>query len=671
MRPGAKHTRLGTIGGPLRTSSIVAQRQEPQAKNIWKERGKADILAARAQKHRLVSVSPGAGGPRLTQIVAGHTPPAPARRRSLCSDLSCRILLCMIAFGVLPVLIMSLGGHHFGKGALYDSEKGHLGFALRSRAIWLQEWLHFTRNEFFHTAQEHAPAGVREGPDKGMADGFEHALRFLSRGHARYATLAAYDAQWNLLAEIPGVAGPPGHPYLPEDLHQIFADGREFGISSEITYDGDHVIATLAQRVQGPDGAAAAYIVAGLDLPHSLHRILGDASDFGETGRLALLNGRGTYLMAPSDRPGLAGQSSGVPAEMLREPFGEIHQYRDGRGIRVLGVAAPVGKTGWFLVAHVDESEALHWVNLGALVGLGTGAFSVLVIFLVAFRMSRRLTRGLRELTGVARAISTGDFARRAPEFSDAEAHELAEAFNHMVDRIEVGQKALGRSASLAAVGELSASIVHEMRNPLAAIKLNLQGLLEVLPGDPVARETTGIALDQARRLEDMLSDLLHFGRPLELKRRPVRWQELAREVLPLVQEDARRKDVSLRVQDGLDGAEPWLDPELLVRALTNLLTNAIQWSPPGGTVRLVAAPLPKSPEWFSISVQDEGPGVPPERQERLFRPFSTTRAEGTGLGLANVRKIVEHHGGTVFLDPVAGAGARFAMHLPYRGGVP
>lgn len=577
----------------------------------------------------------------------------------------------MIAFGVLPVLVMALGGHSFGKSALYDSEKGHLGFALRSRAIWLQEWLHFTRNEFYHTAQEHSPAGVRGGADEGLADGFEHALRFLARGHARYASLAAYDAQWNLLADIPGNSLALGPPPLPEDLHRIFADGRDFGISSEITFDGDHVIATLAQRVQGPDGAIAAYIVGGLDLTHSLRRILGDASDFGETGRLALLDASGTYLMAPSDRPGLAGQSSGVPARMLGEPFGEIHPYRDGRGIRVLGVAASLGKTGWFLVAHVDESEALHWVNLGALVGLGTGAFTVVVIFLLAFRMSRRLTRELRELAGVARNISAGNLAQRAPDFLDAEARELAEAFNQMLDRIEVGQTALGRSASLAAVGELSASIVHEMRNPLAAIKLNLQGLVEMLPGDPVAQETTRIALDQAHRLENMLSDLLHFGRPLELRRRPVRLQELADGVLPLVQEDARRKDVSLRVQDGLGGAHLWLDPELLVRALTNLLTNAIQWSPPGGTVGLVAAPLPNAPEWFSIAVQDEGPGVPPERQERLFRPFFTTRPEGTGLGLANVRKIVEHHGGTVFLDAAAVNGATFTMHLPFRGEVP
>jgi signal transduction histidine kinase len=577
----------------------------------------------------------------------------------------------MIAFGVLPVLVMALGGHSFGKSALYDSEKGHLGFALRSRAIWLQEWLHFTRNEFHHTAQEHSPAGGGGGADEGMADGFEHALRFLARGHARYASLAAYDAQWNLLADIPGNALAPEPPPLPADLHRIFDDGRDFGISSEIAFDGDHVIATLAQRVRRPDGAVAAYIVGGLDLTHSLRRILGDASDFGETGRLALLDAKGTYLVAPSDRPGLAGQSGGVPARMLGEPFGEIHPYRDGRGIRVLGVATPLGKTGWFLVAHVDESEALHWVNLGALVGLGTGTFTVVAIFLLAFRMSRRLTRELRELAAVARAISAGDLGRRAPDFADAEARELAEAFNHMLDRIEVGQRALGRSASLAAVGELSAGIVHEMRNPLASVKLNLQGLLEMLRGDPSAQECAGLALDQANRLEHMLSDLLHFGRPLELRRRPVRLQEVIDEVLPLVQEEARRKGVSLRVQDGLGGADLWLDAELLIRALTNLLTNAIQWSPPGGTVRLVAAPLPDAPEWFAIAVQDEGPGVPPERRERLFQPFFTTRPEGTGLGLANVRKIVEHHGGTVFLDGASGTGAKFTVHLPFRGEAP
>jgi signal transduction histidine kinase len=578
----------------------------------------------------------------------------------------------MAAVGVLPVVVMALEGHYFGRRALYDSERGHLGFALQSRAIWLKEWLHFTRNEFFHTAQEHSPVPSHALPgDPVSAESVESALRFLARGHARYAMLSAYDARWNLLAELTDSPASGSAPRLPADLRHALETSDQFAVSSEFFFDGDHVVVPLGQPVLGPDGTRAGYIVAGLDLTHSLRRILGNSSDFGETGRLTLLNGKGLCLVPPSNRPELAGRPSGVPGEVLRPPFGEIRHYRDSRGVQVMGVAAPLEEMGWVLVAQVDEAEAMHWLNLGAVVGMGTGGLTVVAVSLLAFRTSRRLTRGLRELAGVAQKISAGHLTERAPDFRDTEAHELSEAFNHMLDRIEVGRRALGRSASLAAVGELSASIVHEMRNPLAAVKLNLQGLQQMLPEDPAAGEAAGIALEQARRLEDMLSDLLHFGRPLELRRRPVYLQAMAKEILPLVQQEAQEKGVSFRVQDGLGQEELWVDPELLARALTNLLTNAVQWSPPGATVHLAGARVSGASEWFSLSVEDEGPGVPPERRERLFRPFFTTRPGGTGLGLANVRKIVEHHGGTVFLDAAANGGARFTLHLPFRGEAP
>lgn len=578
----------------------------------------------------------------------------------------------MAAIGVLPVVVMALEGHYFGKRALYDSERGHLSFALQSRAIWLQEWLHFTRNEFFHTARDHSPAQLRDGSGHpGPRESFENALRFLARGHARYAILSAYDTSWNLLTDLSdsSAAGLP-RP-VPADLRRALETADGFAVSADFFLDGDHVVVPLGHTVTGSDGKHTAYIVAGLDLTHSLQRILGNSSDFGETGRLTLLSGSGLCLVPPSHRPELAGQPSGVPVPVLRAPFGEIHHYRDDRGTRVLGVAAPLPDMGWVLLAQVDEAEALHWLNLGALFGLGTGAFTVAAVSLLAFRASRRLTRGLRELARVARVISAGNSTERAPELADVEAHELSEAFNHMLDRIEVSQRALGRSASLAAVGELSSSIVHEMRNPLAAIKINVQGLQGMLTQDPDGREAAEIALDQARRLEDMLSDLLHFGRPLDLSTRPVCLEAMANQVLPLVQQDAQGKGITFRVRDDLGEEELWVDPELMSRALTNLLTNAVQWSPPGGTVHVTGARLPGAAEWFALSVEDEGPGVPPDRRERLFQPFFTTRPGGTGLGLANVRKIVEHHGGTVFLDAAVNGGARFTMHLPFRGEAP
>lgn len=234
--------------------------------------------------------------------------------------------------------------------------------------------------------------------------------------------------------------------------------------------------------------------------------------------------------------------------------------------------------------------------------------------------------------------------------------------------KIEI-ERALARTASLAAIGELTSSIAHEMRNPLSSIKMNMQAIRQKLAAeDPSFAELAEITCQQSLRLETMLNDLLNYGKPLKLNIRRSSFTALMQETLISVAREKKDKGAVVEINNNLGEklALP-VDVELFTRAFSNLVLNAIQWSPQGGTVQVMAnfSPTKDTPRQIILEVRDNGPGISNSKIKRLFQPFFTTREGGTGLGLANVRKIIEYHGGTVRAANNPGGGALFTITLP------
>jgi signal transduction histidine kinase len=293
-----------------------------------------------------------------------------------------------------------------------------------------------------------------------------------------------------------------------------------------------------------------------------------------------------------------------------------------------------------------------------------TGLLTLVVVLLVAWRSSMRLSAPLRRLSATARRITAGSHGERVSGMEGSEAREVGEAFNRMLDELEAYRKRLVHTASLAAVGELSSSIVHEMRNPLASVKINIQAL-ERKAGGGTQGELAEIALEQAERLERMLSELLNYSRPLELDTSGHVLAGLVGEAV----EDARggacagtNVDIRNRVEAGI---MVHADSEQLRRVLVNLLENACRALEDRAGIVEVTASEQDSPGMVRVSVADNGPGIEPERRERVFRPFHTTRENGTGLGLSNVQKIVEAHGGEISVDESPSGGALFSFTVP------
>jgi len=219
----------------------------------------------------------------------------------------------------------------------------------------------------------------------------------------------------------------------------------------------------------------------------------------------------------------------------------------------------------------------------------------------------------------------------------------------------------------LAAVGTMTAGLSHEIRNPLngAALQLTvLQRRVSKLPAElqgPLLEPIT-LVRSEILRLEHLVQDFLLFARPSEIRPVPVAAREVISAVAQLVGGEAERRGVKLtsEVPENL----PLIagDPERLRQVLMNLLLNALQAVPDGGTVRICATSAGNEAR---IAIDDNGPGIAPSAREHLFEPFFTTKATGSGLGLPICHAIVTQHGGHISIETSDLGGARFVVSLP------
>jgi two-component system, NtrC family, sensor histidine kinase HydH len=225
--------------------------------------------------------------------------------------------------------------------------------------------------------------------------------------------------------------------------------------------------------------------------------------------------------------------------------------------------------------------------------------------------------------------------------------------------RREAVARVMEEQRRLSTLGELSAVLAHEIRNPLASLKGNAQLLAERTPDEAPERGKVDRIVKEAERLEALTTDLLDFVRsgPLELK--PVKVDDLLRGL-------AEGGGTEVEV-DASGAPETWLlDAQRMQQVLQNLLRNALDASPKGGTIQVTAA---RDKGVLTLTFRDQGEGLPEENLERIFEPFFTTRARGTGLGLAVARRIVELHGGTLTARNHPQGGAEFRVILPETGG--
>ena len=228
---------------------------------------------------------------------------------------------------------------------------------------------------------------------------------------------------------------------------------------------------------------------------------------------------------------------------------------------------------------------------------------------------------------------------------------------------LDAARSRVAQSEKLAALGQLAAAIAHEVRNPLAVVRSAAQGLGETLPpGDAEGHRAASFIVAEVDRLGSVVSSLLAFARPLQLQTRPIVITDVVTRAVTLAGEELAAKRVRLARDEAAVLPVVEADGDLVCQVLVGLLSNAVEATPPGGeiVVRTHAAN-----GGVELAVADAGAGIAPELRARVFEPFFTTRPNGTGLGLAVARQIVEAHGGRIDVGDRPGGGACFTIRLP------
>lgn len=242
-----------------------------------------------------------------------------------------------------------------------------------------------------------------------------------------------------------------------------------------------------------------------------------------------------------------------------------------------------------------------------------------------------------------------------------ATAEELAAANRSL----QAAEAAVRRSERLAALGQLTAGLAHELRNPLGTMKASAELLMRSAPGDPPeVRELSGYIAEEVDRLNSLITRFLDFSRPLQLH---LEMRSLDAVLDRAVAEFERHRppfEVTVYKNYSTEVRPFLLDAVMLERVVSNLLLNAAQASPPGGVITLKTRAAAGTVE---IAVIDRGSGIAPEHMESIFNPFFTTKSSGTGLGLAIVSRIVDEHGGRMAVESTPGEGSVFRVLLPAR----
>ncbi len=305
---------------------------------------------------------------------------------------------------------------------------------------------------------------------------------------------------------------------------------------------------------------------------------------------------------------------------------------------------------GWTLLASAAYCSYLYpagqefditWASMGIL------AIRILFFFMVAMVVNRFAV----------------DNRRKTLKYQ-----QLAEQLAETNRQLQLAQAEARRSERLAALGQLSAGLAHEIRNPLGVIKGSAEMLNQKLQdANPLASELAGYISSEVNRLSTLVTRFLNFARPLKAETRPSDIIAVLDHAIKSVADQWQGGAVEVQRDYRANLPQVPLDGSLAEQAFVNLIQNAYEaMGDKGGRLRVTARTRKDAGRTgIEVKIHDSGPGIPPEQQDQIFNPFVTTKATGVGLGLSIVSKILDEHGGSISVESSAGNGACFGMFFP------
>jgi two-component system nitrogen regulation sensor histidine kinase NtrY len=300
-------------------------------------------------------------------------------------------------------------------------------------------------------------------------------------------------------------------------------------------------------------------------------------------------------------------------------------------------------------------------------IAYGIAGLGIIFAVLASLWIAARISRPIEELAHAAGKVAEGDWETRVDIRSLDEVGALARSFNNMTRQLAEQRERLVQTERVAAWRELARRLAHELKNPLMPLQITVENMVRAkkLPKkqfDEVFKESTATLQAEIENLKTIVGRFSDFSKLPKPQALEMDAREAVRRVVKLYGPALEEKHIELGTAISAEPLPILGDSELLHRALSNLVLNAMDAMPEGGTLTVSAV---RAREMVRISVGDTGAGLTPEECERLFTPYYTTKQHGTGLGLAIVQSVIADHNGTIAVENVEGGGARFVIGLP------
>ena len=307
-----------------------------------------------------------------------------------------------------------------------------------------------------------------------------------------------------------------------------------------------------------------------------------------------------------------------------------------------------------------DHTSATRAARAGLLIGVTCVLLVLSLSIVFTMRLRLAVLKPLEILSAAARSFGSGDFRSRVGPVGEGELRAVSTAFDRMAEELEARESRLVESERMAAIGQLAAGVAHEVNNPIQVIRGYLKTMGPDTPSEVLVEELQ-ILDEEAAACQRIAEDLVAFARAPELHRDAIDMEPLLCESVRRFGETSEGSDqpVHLTAETG----QALADRGRLRQVIRNLLLNAAYFSKTDQPIEV------RGRRWgaggYEISVSDSGPGIAPEDRGKIFEPFFTKRAGGSGLGLSVCMGIVRAHGGTILVDNNADRGATFRVRIP------
>jgi two-component system, NtrC family, sensor kinase len=584
------------------------------------------------------------------------------------------LILFFIPFGLLTLISVSMS-----KGMMKESTISHLQNLVEVKGVAIEQWL----KERIGDAKTISESQEIKSLDPKRIEPY---VKLVKGFYQAYREISVFDLNGKRIPATEGISSKQEEWFQGALEQGTFVSKPMPGASSS------GATITISAVIKHRSGTAIGVLRELVNLTY-ISELISEAK-LGETGELYLIDPEGNFVLH-RDLKELSNKA------ILKVPYFESPQvkrsytgtYADYRGNEVLGSWRWIPGLQCFLISEQDAKEAFY--QTGLLVKKASIIFviSTLLILGLSYWTIGAVTNPIKALSKAVTSLAGGHFNETLVASRKDEIGTLIEGFNTMAGRLKEAysdlegkikasnreleiayrtlkqrQEQLVRSEKMAALGQLSAGIAHEIRTPLTSIKIFIQSLEKEIDLDENRSEDFRIIKKEIDRINENVTRFLNFARPEEPQFQQVDVNALLGDTLNLLM--AKIRSSGIRLDVSLPEALPPVegDPKQLNQVFLNLVLNAVEAMPKGGTLS-IGASLRMNPdireEGIQIVFQDTGAGISEEDRPYLFDPFFTTKEKGTGLGLSIVYSIIQRHNGWIEVKSAPGKGSSFIVSLP------